>query len=74
MSFFVLFFKYNKIQYFVREKEWKEIFVRKFFSFFEIGQKKCPKSENEKKSLKNSFLHCIIKNYRKDTQKKFFKM
>jgi hypothetical protein len=52
--------------------EGREFFFRKFFSFFEIGQKKCPKMKNEKKSLKISFLHCIIEIYRKDTKKNFF--
>jgi len=43
----------------------RKFFIQKFFSFSEIGQKKCPKMKNEKKSLKISFLHCIIEIYRK---------
>jgi hypothetical protein len=37
-------------------------FSRKFFLLFEIGQKKCPKMKNEKKSLKKGTIYCIIEN------------
>ena len=54
------------------EKKKKENFFRKFFLLFEIGQKKCPKMKNEKKSLKKYFLLTIIENQRHNAKKIFF--